>query len=128
MSLHFPAFLSFVEKNKIQFLLPRAVTAAGHRECESSLPACYLAFTFTLPHLVYHLFFLLHHRGGTSLRQGLSSTVGTFQHTGALPYLRLLGTSVNKHQVLTGLRFWSTCMKVLKSRAEAGAAKVSFRK
>lgn len=116
--------LSLVAKNKIQFLLPRTVTATGQKECESSLPVCYLAFTFILSHLVYYLLFLLHHRGRTSLRPGLSFTMGAVQHTGVLLYLRFPGTSVNKQHVLRGLQFQSTCTKVLESRAEVQKGKV----
>lgn len=94
----------------------------------SPLPVCYLALTFILAHLVYLLLFLLHHSGRTHLRLGLSFTVGTFQHTGALLYLRFVGTWVNKQHVLTGLQFQTTCMKELVSKAEAGTAKISFRK
>lgn len=111
---------SSIIKSKMQFLLPRTVTAAGQKGYESSLPVCYLTFPLILSCLVYHLLCLLCLRW-TAASLGLepSFTMGSVQHCGVLIYLRPLGVSVNKQHMLTGLQFQSTCMKVQESRVEA---------
>lgn len=109
-------------------MLPRTATAAGHKECESSLSVLsglqFHSSSFGLSLAFSPISQRYSQR--TSLRLGLSFSVGTFQHTGALFYLRLLDTSVNKQDVLTGLQFQSTCMKVLESRAVPGTERKSI--